>query len=195
MSICYWKDHSIVKETYVGQVLELGEHNYYDDSDFYALVFVPETEEFREVCYDTTRFAASNMSANVDATAETIAAYRKFRQRKLDEAKLSAALYDHAKRIELKRAMGITFKQMGRILSVLSPRSAMFDVIVALLSVKNFRSEFRKGMAEQVRAWLDDPSPKYCHPLSERQYQCLVSKYTKEAWPPFKADSTYYPNI
>lgn len=56
---------------YVGAVLDMGEMNYHDDSDFYAVVW--DSKRVKRVEYDTTRFPGGG-SCSVDATPETIAA-------------------------------------------------------------------------------------------------------------------------
>jgi hypothetical protein len=61
--------------TYEGQVVALREHNGYDDSDFYAVVWDAEKAEPREVMYATTRGWTYRNSATVDATPEVAAAY------------------------------------------------------------------------------------------------------------------------
>jgi hypothetical protein len=52
--------------------------------------------------------------------------------------------------------------------------------LVKLLKTKNFRSDFRRSLAEQVKAWLDTPADdrKYNRPLSPRQMDALVDRYT-----------------
>ncbi len=56
--------------TYEGCVLRTGEHNYYDDSDFYAMVWDRETQSVKKVIYATTRGWTYHNGAKVDATAE-----------------------------------------------------------------------------------------------------------------------------
>lgn len=64
------------EESYTGCVLALGEHNYYDDSDFYALVWDEEQGKIVERQYATTRGWTYHDSAKVDATDEVIAKAR-----------------------------------------------------------------------------------------------------------------------
>ncbi len=59
-----------VETTHVGQVLALREHNGYDDSDFYALVWEPGANEPREIQYATTRGWTYPNGASIDATPE-----------------------------------------------------------------------------------------------------------------------------
>jgi hypothetical protein len=61
--------------TWEGAVLATGEHNGYDDSDFYAVVWDAEAGEPREIIYASTRGWTYNNSATVDATPEVLAAY------------------------------------------------------------------------------------------------------------------------
>jgi hypothetical protein len=60
------------EESWTGCVLALGEHNYYDDSDFYALVWDEEKGNVHEVQYATTRGWTYHNTAKVDATPEVI---------------------------------------------------------------------------------------------------------------------------
>lgn len=56
--------------SYEGCVLRIGEHNWYDDSDFYAMVWDRETQSVKKVTYATTRGWTYHNGAKVDATAE-----------------------------------------------------------------------------------------------------------------------------
>jgi hypothetical protein len=56
--------------TFEGCVLRTGEHNWHDDSDFYALVWDEEQGKVREIEYATTRGWTYHNSAKVDATPE-----------------------------------------------------------------------------------------------------------------------------
>lgn len=58
--------------TYVGAVLLTGEHNHYDDSDGYALVWDEEAQQVREVGTWTTRGWTYHDGAEVDATRANI---------------------------------------------------------------------------------------------------------------------------
>lgn len=60
--------------TYEGKVVATGEHNWHDDSDFYAVVALDDGT-FREIQYATTRFYTYDNSASVDAPPELLAAY------------------------------------------------------------------------------------------------------------------------
>lgn len=57
-----------------GLVLATGEHNWHDDSDFYALVWDAERGEVRKIEYATTRGWTYHNHATVDATPEARAA-------------------------------------------------------------------------------------------------------------------------
>ena len=62
--------------TYVGQVVAIGENNYHDDSDFYAVVVDPKVPGgFKRVEYGTTRAWTYPNSAFVDASPEDQARY------------------------------------------------------------------------------------------------------------------------
>lgn len=71
MAIGTWdyktKKHTV---TYEGCVLADRERNYYDDSDFYAVVWDEEAQAVKEVEYATTRFPTYENYCSVDATDE-----------------------------------------------------------------------------------------------------------------------------
>jgi hypothetical protein len=71
--------------THAGHVLRLGEYNWHDDSDFYALVWDEEAGRPREVTYASTRGWTYNNGAAVDATPEVRAAYDAYRARVIAE--------------------------------------------------------------------------------------------------------------
>ena len=47
-----------------------------------------------------------------------------------------------------------------------------------LLKVKKFRSEFRRSLCEQVKTWLESEDRRYASPLSARQWDALIDRYT-----------------
>jgi hypothetical protein len=83
-----------MRTTHIGLVLATGEHNYHDDSDFFALVWNWEKGEPEEIGYGTTRGWTYPNGASVDATPEVIAAYDAYR------ASLTAAAKVRAKAVE-----------------------------------------------------------------------------------------------
>lgn len=66
------------EESYVGKVLDLGEHNWHDDSDFYAVVWDDEASKPKHVDYATTRGWTYNNGANVDADSSVRAKYNAY---------------------------------------------------------------------------------------------------------------------
>lgn len=58
--------------SYHGKVLYTGERNYYDDSDFYALVWDDELGKVKEIGYATTRGWTYANYATIDATPDVI---------------------------------------------------------------------------------------------------------------------------
>ncbi len=86
-----------MKTTHQGLVLELGEYNGYDDSDFYAVVWNWEKNSTERITYASTRGWTYPNSASVDATPEVIAVYQAYCEKRRTE-------YEEMKRQEeLKR--------------------------------------------------------------------------------------------
>jgi hypothetical protein len=66
-----WPDvKGTLEVTYVGAVLRTGEHNGYDDSDFYADVWDDATNAVKRVTYATTRGWTYANGAHADATPD-----------------------------------------------------------------------------------------------------------------------------
>lgn len=93
--------------THIGLVLELGEYNMYDDSDFYAIVWDTAKQRPREVGYATTRGWSYPNGASVDATPEVRAAYLAFRERLRIEAEARIA---EERRIEAEQRAALNAK-------------------------------------------------------------------------------------
>lgn len=66
------------RATHHGLVLGTYERNGYDDSDFYAAAWNPETQKIDYICYATTRGWTYGNGAIVDATPEIFAAARQY---------------------------------------------------------------------------------------------------------------------
>lgn len=63
-------DNGIVETTHEGLVIYEGEHNHYDDSDFYAIVWNPEKQVEEEITYASTRYPSWGNRAVVDFDKE-----------------------------------------------------------------------------------------------------------------------------
>ena len=61
-----------IKTTYKGCVLDEYEKNYYDDSDFYAIVWDEVEQKIKHIPYRTTRGYTEGNYAEVDATEEVV---------------------------------------------------------------------------------------------------------------------------
>ena len=71
-------ERGFYEESYVGKVLDLGEHNWYDDSDFFAVVWDDAKNEPKEVTYASTRWWSYNDTAFVDADSSVLAKYNAY---------------------------------------------------------------------------------------------------------------------
>ena len=84
------KEPIFMETSHVGLVCSTHEHNYYDDSDFHAVVWNPGTASPEEITYSTTRGWCYPNSATVDATPEVKAAYEAFCKAERDAARAQA---------------------------------------------------------------------------------------------------------
>lgn len=77
-----WQGHKMtlyMQTTYKGLVVDLGEINGYDDSDFYAVVWDTNKQEPKRVIYASTRGWSYANSAVIDATPVIAAAYQAYK--------------------------------------------------------------------------------------------------------------------
>lgn len=99
--------------TWEGRVLATGEHNGYDDSDFYAVVWDDEQGAPREVTYASTRGWTYNNSATVDADDATRAKYDAYRERQ--RASLEAVTVRVGKTVRVARGRSVPVGTTGKV--------------------------------------------------------------------------------
>jgi hypothetical protein len=161
---------SVITKTFaVGKVVALGKRRFEDDTEYIAIYYNDATRNFEEVGYGSTRGWTAG-SAQVDATDAVAALYADYRegvraasQRRLEELRRNELESDAA-------CLSLTVSQVDRIQAMGSDR---YDALFGLLKVKKHRSSFRASLNKQVRAWLDDPDPRYPSPLSAKQWKYL----------------------
>lgn len=170
------KQYEYNVERYKGCVLFLREHNGFEDSDFYALVYNKDTDKFEEIEYGSTRYAGGGV-AHVDATPEILALYRTRAEQAAFRCKVQATWKFHQYRVDFCKATNVSFKEANKLFNAYGAISADLVRVGKLLHTRNFRSDFRKKMAEQVRTWLKDENPKYKTPLSPKQMDFCTDSY------------------
>jgi hypothetical protein len=161
--------------TYVGCVVSLREMNGYHDSDFYALVWDAESDTFKEVYYDSTRFPQQG-HAWVDATEEVKQRYRNYlaeKERKYREEREKEVI---AEREKWMHDTGLTEEQFWKLVEAVG-ETAFREGFYPLLKTHKagrFKSAFRKSLAEQVMKWVNGES-EYRSPLSGKQIDMLYT--------------------
>lgn len=170
--------HCTISYSHVGLCLSDREYNGYDDSDWYMLVWDADKQCAHEILFATTRgWTYPAYGSKPDAGPEVRAAYDAWRARKAAEAKArmraekAAAL--RAQRADDTALAALVGCTRTRIKALRAAMGEQFAACITLLKTKNFRSGFRKSCADQVRAWLLDPAPKYDTPLSYKQRQYI----------------------
>lgn len=100
--------------THVGLVVSLFEENGYHDSDFFAMVWNPETRSLKRILYDTTRGAMYG-GASVDATPEVLAEVDAMRERNRAEqnARCAEIQSRRAEKGTVARVDGLKGKHSG----------------------------------------------------------------------------------
>lgn len=104
---------------YAGAVLTTREENYYDDSDFYAVVWDEASQQVKRVDYGSTRYAGGGY-AHEDATPEVIAKaeawLREWRIRTtLRLAALTAADVAEGKRVQVVAGRKVAHGTVGTV--------------------------------------------------------------------------------
>jgi hypothetical protein len=94
-----WNYNGKRDEKYIGAVLATRERNYYDDSDFYAVVWDEEDQCVKQVEYATTRFGGGGVAC-VDATPEVIEKAKKFYAPILAKGLIRDSQNDYEKRVK-----------------------------------------------------------------------------------------------
>ena len=164
----------VLWETHQGLCIKDEEINGYDDSDFIMTVWDPELKAPKRICYATTRaWTYPSMASKVDATQETLDAYREYLEN-IEVNTIAAERKSRALALSdlRQRAKGISKKHgvpYHRVLMIV--KGPYGDGMVQLLT-KNIRSPFRISLREQVLKWLVTPNG-YSSPLSVRQLQWL----------------------
>lgn len=100
-----------------GLVLSLGEHNGYDDSDFYAMVWSDANGRPVEVTYASTRGWTYPNNAQVDATPEVLAKYEAWKRQCAKER-----AERHAAAAEAKRLADLKAPARGKLCRVVKGR-------------------------------------------------------------------------
>lgn len=93
--------------THTGLVLGTYEHNGYDDSDFIAAVWNPDTRTIDHIEYDSTRYGGHG-SATRDASPETIAQAEAVLAARLAEIDLTQARKDATTPVKGRRVRSTT---------------------------------------------------------------------------------------
>lgn len=162
------------KVLFRGETFECYEENYPNDSYWYALSF--HDGKIEKTLVGSTAFGSVGVSdCRVDITPEVKA--------KLDEYYHKENVKFRWERRKAENALahkaGITRFDIYMLRDVYDRDTV--DAILSLLSVKRFRSEFRKGLAEQVRAWLRGEY-EYRYPMSRRQLETLTRYISRYRW-------------
>ena len=137
------------------------------DSYFWAITFDPDTREIGRFVYDSTacgsmggRSLPPGASQEVKELYYRVAGVRarwEARQGDIETARrLCLGHYSEARRLR----QSLYGKEL--------------QAVEALLKVKNFRSAYRKSLADQVRGWLQDDAPKFKKPLSRAQLASIM---------------------
>lgn len=156
-----------------GMVVGEFERNGYDDSDFFAIVFNPELNIESAIPYASTRYSSLGCHATIDASDEVKAAwmaFRKEREERVRAERLESIRKETEEQKAKMLAAGVSELAADRFAERSSRWSKDYrEACLVLLKTKNFRSSFRKSLRDQIVGWLEDSSPTYQTPLSDRQ--------------------------
>jgi hypothetical protein len=161
-----------MKRTHVGLVLEDRERNGYDDSDFYAIVWNPETCKPESIPYGTTRAWTYPNGCAVDAPPEILAAYKAWQEARAKEARKEyeareAATPRKGKVVEVVKGRKVPKGTRGEVIWLgegsYGPRVGIKDLAGAVhwTSVSNVRVVLPLPVTEADRLWAMDRTGRY----------------------------------
>jgi hypothetical protein len=155
-----------------GLCLHEYEVNGYDDSDFYMVVWDEEQCKPINKMFATTRgWSYPCYGSSADATDEVRAKYDEWKKENERRKRIVNKWNRRSKLIETANRWRMSRKEATRVLNAISKSDR--EAMDALLRVRNFRSNFRRNLAEQVRGWAREENPRYATPLSKKQMQYL----------------------
>lgn len=169
-----WRGVVVLRETHHGLCIAEREQNGPDDSDWLMLVWDPVAGSASWRHFATTRGWSYPCYASApDATPEVLAAYAAWSLRERRRMKAHALRARRAADMAAAAAAGLRNRhEVARLRAACGPAT---DSVLALLRTRRFRSEFRRSLCEQVRAWLTNPAPQHSSPLSLRQLQAITA--------------------
>lgn len=122
------EDGSFLYEQYIGLTMAQREANYYDDSDFYAVVFEPAKDTFIEILAWSTRYAGGYF-VQVDAPADLV---ERMKVEGSPQQKVLRAMQEARREVEAKKPTvgkvvkaSRTFKVKGQAYE----KGSMFEVV------------------------------------------------------------------
>jgi hypothetical protein len=113
MSIIMENSEGVLIESYKGQVIRLIENNGYHDSDFFAIVWDLESNNFKRIEYASTRGGSYKNNAFVDATPEILELVkaRQAKNRAEDQAEKDALLSIQVEKGKIVEFIGLEKKK------------------------------------------------------------------------------------
>jgi hypothetical protein len=162
----------VLYTTHHGLCLFERELNGSSDSDFFMIVWNPEKKEAEEIQFATTRgWCYPCLGSRPDATPEVLEAYTNWKAAQDRRYRVLNRWNDRKRVREFAQEARLTYFQARKVLQAIRPH--LRPNYMKLLCTKKFRSGFRAKMAENIRQWARDPSPKYPQPLSSNQERCI----------------------
>ena len=165
----------ITYETHIGLCLKEYERNGYHDSDFYMIVWNPETKKPEHYMFATTRgWSYPCYASKPDATPEVKAAFEEYkkeyeRERVRQERKARAKELMNSRNLcrEVAKEHGFNHVKLMKM-----RKNPKFDGIMHLFG-KRIRSGFKLSLRDQLVRWLKDPNPEYQNPFSKKQWNYI----------------------
>lgn len=170
-----FENATVLYKSHEGLCLSERERNGYHDSDFYMTVWNPEEKKAEEIMFATTRgWCYPCFGSAVDATDEVRAEYNEWKAEQDRRYRIAAKWRERKEMNELRDEMQLNSRAEVWKLRKAVGLDALKGPYRSLLRVKNFRSNFRKSLNNQVREWiagerLDKDGNEYRRPLSRNQ--------------------------
>jgi hypothetical protein len=159
----------VLYKSHVGLCLFESERNGYHDSDFYMTVWNPVEKKPETICFASTRgWCYPCYGSAPDASDEVRAEYAEWKKAADRRRRIENKWRERKELNKLRDEMGLNSRaDVWKLIRAVGPDAAK-GPYHRLLKTKNFRSDFRKSLASQVRDWIAG-NREYKRPLSYKQ--------------------------
>jgi hypothetical protein len=162
---------TITWDTHQGLCIEEFERNRYHDSDFYMVIWNPETKKPENYCFASTRgWSYPSYNSRADATPEVMAEYKAYVAASERKARICAAWKRRGEQVRIARAIGESnYRKLSKLRAGIP--AECYNAAIKLITSTRTRNSFKLSLRQQILDWYFNPEPRYSQPLTRKQWQ------------------------